>query len=139
MSFSTYVNAQTVAAKYDQRLGVHPDFLAFVGDSRVFDESFYNLRFHVVWGNYGQSSYGPGDLILFRFTPGKLECVSIHKSMSTFLLGELQKQQNMVFPGDITWTFSPSLFKKDGEVVHWITGKRGDQVLYNYSVVPIRF
>ena len=128
MSFAQYVNAKTVAAKYDDRLGVHADFLKFVGDNTQFPDPLQNRKFHVVWGNFGKSMFGPGDFVLFRFTPSTLECVSIHKASTTFPL-----------TGDITWTITDSGCVKDGEPVYWITGMRGQTVAYNYSVVPINF
>lgn len=140
MSFQQYENAKTVAAKYDQRLGVHQDFLNFVGDSNTYEESFYNRRFHVVWGNFGKSMFGPGDFILFRFTPGHLQCVSIHKPSTLLNLGPLQQSgQDIVFSGDTTWTFSNANVLKDGEPVYWITGTQNGRIVYNYSVVAISF
>jgi len=55
-------------------------------------------------------------------------------------LGSLVQGENVVFPGDITWSFSTSTAVKDGVPVSWITGSKADgRVLYNYSVVPITF
>lgn len=139
MSWQQYQNAKTVAAKYDQRLGVHPDFLQTVGDTTVYDETFYNQTFHVVWGNFGKSMFGPGDFVVFRFTPGALKCVSVHKPATTFSLGELTKVgDDVVFSGNVVWTFSKGSVK-DGEPVYWITGTQDGRVVYNYSVVTIRF
>jgi hypothetical protein len=139
MSFAQYQNAQTVATKYDARLGVHPDFLQFVGDTTTYDEPFYNDRFHVVWGNFGESSYGPGDYMMFRFTPGALECVSVHKPTTRFTLGQLERGENTTFSGDVTWTFRPTGHLMGDQPVFWITGRMAGRVVNNYSVVPITF
>jgi len=140
MSFETYQKAQTVADKYSER-NVHADFLGFINNKEVFSESFFNLKFHVVWGNFGRQSYGPGDFIMFRFTPNGLQCVAMSKPITNFAVGELQKNQDINFTekDGITWTFSQPVGKHKGENVYYITGTQNGRIAYNYSVVAIKF
>lgn len=172
--FDIYEAADTQADLYRRQGNVHPGFGQFLEEPAVDPQSVdasvisnsspekeeffrfvFSTRFHVVFGSFGSSPFGPGNNIMFAFDQpeGRLRLVRITQDQAqhaltgtmnvtsssiTFMKGD---DLEIIFTRtDQTYTRTSGGTPEATPVYNLQARKVGETDLYyNYFVVPIKF
>lgn len=131
----TYNNAKTSAELYKNVGRISSDFTSLINMQA-------GKAYHVVYGNFGESSYGAGNNLLFRIDTDRVYTCGFSTNLSTFDLGlpisstETETVWNDAFFKRTTYSVSNNGMT---DFVWNLKITRNGKTVCNYYMVPVSF